>query len=109
VPFHLSDEAGFSAAWSSRQTSAMQRQPQRIRPLVRLATSPCTQSGCEDDYLSDVHRKNPGMGCAFSALASEIVRQRQADRELASEQLRKGLELIVGLLKDKTRRGRGRS
>jgi TetR/AcrR family transcriptional repressor of nem operon len=27
-----------------------------------------------DDYLSDAHRKNPGTGCAFSALAPEIAR-----------------------------------
>src|SRR5260370_29110435 len=27
-----------------------------------------------DDYLSDVHRRNPGTACAFSALAPEIAR-----------------------------------
>src|ERR1700688_3501563 len=26
-----------------------------------------------NDYLSDAHRKNPGTGCAFSALAPEIA------------------------------------
>ncbi len=31
-----------------------------------------------DDYLNEGHRDNPGTGCAFSALAPEIVRR---DRE----------------------------
>ena len=51
-----------------------------------------------DDYLSDVHRKNPGTGCAFSALAPEIARSDKRTRALTSEQVRKDLELLVGLL-----------
>ena len=57
-----------------------------------------------DDYLSDVHRKNPGAGCAFSALAPEIARSDKRTRALTSEQVRKDLELIVGLLPGKDKR-----
>jgi len=57
-----------------------------------------------DDYLSDVHRKNPGTGCAFSALAPEIGRSDERTRALASEQLRKDLELIAALLQGKDKR-----
>jgi TetR/AcrR family transcriptional repressor of nem operon len=60
-------------------------------------------SGTEliDDYLSDVHRKNPGTGCAFSALAPEIARSDKRTRALTSEQVRNDLELIAGLLRGK--------
>jgi len=57
-----------------------------------------------DDYLSDVHRKNPGTGCAFSALAPEIARSDERTRALTSEQLRKDLELIAALLQGKDKR-----
>jgi TetR/AcrR family transcriptional repressor of nem operon len=53
-----------------------------------------------DDYLSDMHRKNPGTGCAFSALAPEIARSDKRTRALTSEQVRNDLELIAGLLPD---------
>ncbi len=57
-----------------------------------------------DDYLSDVHRKNPGTGCAFSALAPEIARSDKRTRALTSEQVRNDLQLIVGLLPGKDQR-----
>src|ERR1700704_2948649 len=57
-----------------------------------------------DDYLSDVHRKNPGAGCAFSALAPEIARSDKRTRALTSEQVKADLELIVGLLASKDKR-----
>ena len=57
-----------------------------------------------DDYLSDVHRKNPGAGCAFSALAPEIARSDKRTRALTAEQVRRDLELIVGLLPSKDKR-----
>jgi hypothetical protein len=57
-----------------------------------------------DDYLSDAHRKNPGSGCAFSALAPEIARSDKRTRALTSEQVRNDLELIVELLPGKDKR-----
>jgi TetR/AcrR family transcriptional regulator, transcriptional repressor for nem operon len=57
-----------------------------------------------DDYLSDVHRKNPGTGCAFSALAPEIARSDKRTRALTSQQVQNDLESIVGLLPGKDRR-----
>ena len=57
-----------------------------------------------DDYLSDAHRRNPGTGCAFSALAPEIARSDKRTRALTSEQVRNDLELIVGLLPGKDKR-----
>jgi TetR/AcrR family transcriptional repressor of nem operon len=55
------------------------------------------------DYLNQVHRDDPGTGCAFSALAPEIARSDQRTRALASEQIRNDIQLIAGLLpaKDK--------
>ena len=57
-----------------------------------------------DDYLSDVHRKNPGSGCAFSALAPELARSDKRTRALTSEQVRDDIELIIGLLPGKDER-----
>ena len=56
------------------------------------------------DYLSDMHRENPGTGCAFSALAPEIARSDKRTRALTSEQVRNDLELIAGLLPGKDKR-----
>jgi TetR/AcrR family transcriptional regulator, transcriptional repressor for nem operon len=57
-----------------------------------------------NDYLSDAHRKNPGTGCAFSALAPEIARSDKRTRALTSEQVRNDLQLIVGLLPGEDKR-----
>jgi TetR/AcrR family transcriptional repressor of nem operon len=57
-----------------------------------------------DSYLSEAHRKNPGTGCAFSALAPEIARSDKRTRALTSEQVRNDLELIAGLLPGKDKR-----
>ena len=57
-----------------------------------------------DDYLSDAHRKNPGTGCAFSALAPEIARSDKRTRALTSEQVRNDLQLIVRLLSGEDKR-----
>jgi TetR/AcrR family transcriptional regulator, transcriptional repressor for nem operon len=54
--------------------------------------------------LSDVHRKNPGTGCPFSALAPEIARSDKRTRALTTEQVSKDLELLAGLLPDKGKR-----
>jgi TetR/AcrR family transcriptional repressor of nem operon len=65
---------------------------------------PVSYAELVDDYLSEVHRKNPGTGCAFSALAPEIARSDKRTRVLTSEQVRNDLELIVGLLPGKDKR-----
>jgi TetR/AcrR family transcriptional repressor of nem operon len=57
-----------------------------------------------DDYLSEGHRKDPGAGCAFSALAPEIARSDKRTRALTSEQVRNDLDLIVGLLRGEDKR-----
>ena len=57
-----------------------------------------------DDYLSDAHRRNPGVGCVFSALAPEIARSEKRTRALTSEQVRKDIDLLAGLLPDKNKR-----
>ena len=59
-----------------------------------------------DDYVSDVHRKNPGAGCVFSALASEIARTDQRARALTSDQVEADIELIVGLLPGRDKRAK---
>jgi TetR/AcrR family transcriptional repressor of nem operon len=57
-----------------------------------------------DDYVSDAHRKNPGAGCAFSALAPEIARTDKRARTLTSVQVQNDLVLLAGLLPGKDKR-----
>ena len=71
---------------------------QRQKEAAESGGQPLSFAKLIDDYLSDVHRKNPGTGCAFSALAPEIARSDKRTRALTSEQVRKDLELLVGLL-----------
>ncbi len=54
-----------------------------------------------DDYLNEVHRDNPGTGCAFSALAPEIARSDKRTRAITSEQVRNDIQLIAALYPSK--------
>ena len=74
------------------------------RKLLHPAGSRLSFEKLIDDYVSDAHRKNPGAGCAFSALAPEIARSDKRTRALTSEQVRNDVELIVGLLPGKDKR-----
>ena len=77
---------------------------QRQKEAAEATAQPLTFAKLIDDYLSDVHRRNPGAGCAFSALAPEIARSDKRTRALTSEQVMKDLELLVGLLPGKDKR-----
>jgi TetR/AcrR family transcriptional repressor of nem operon len=77
---------------------------QRQKEAAEAGGQPLSFAKLIDDYLSDVHRKNPGTGGAFSALAPEIARSDRRTRALTSEQVRNDLELIVGLLPGKDKR-----
>src|SRR5216683_8325254 len=77
---------------------------QRQKEAAESGGQPLYFAKLIDDYLSDVHRKNPGAGCAFSALAPEIARSDKRTRALTSEQVRNDLELIVGLLPGEDKR-----
>jgi TetR/AcrR family transcriptional regulator, transcriptional repressor for nem operon len=77
---------------------------QRQKEAAESSGQPLSFAKLIDHYLSDVHRKNPGVGCAFSALAPEITRSDKRIRGLTSEQVRDDIELIVGLLPGKDKR-----
>ena len=70
------------------------------RQLDAAATDgpPLSSGKLIDDYLNEVHRDNPGSGCAFSALAPEIARTGKRTRSLATEQIRNDIDLLAGLL-----------
>src|ERR1700675_2076246 len=77
---------------------------QRQKEAAESGGQPLSVETLIDDYLSDAHRKNPGWGCAFSALAPEIARSDKRTRALTSEQVKADLELLVGLLSGKDKR-----
>jgi TetR/AcrR family transcriptional regulator, transcriptional repressor for nem operon len=77
---------------------------QRQKEAAESGGQPLSSEKLIDDYLSDVHRKNPGAGCAFSALAPEIARSDKRTRALTSDQVKADIELIVGLLPGRDKR-----
>ena len=78
---------------------------QRQKAATANSGRPLSFEKLIDDYVSDVHRRNPGAGCAFSALAPEIARSDKRTRALTTDQVKADLELLAGLLpvKDKHR------
>lgn len=52
---------------------------QRQKEAAESGGQPLSFAKLFDDYLSDVHRKNPGTGSAFSGLGPEIARSDKAD------------------------------
>jgi TetR/AcrR family transcriptional regulator, transcriptional repressor for nem operon len=77
---------------------------QRQKEAAESSGQPLSLEKLIDVYVSDVHRKNPGAGCAFSALAPEIARSDKRTRALTSEQVQDDIQLIVGLLPDRDKR-----
>jgi TetR/AcrR family transcriptional regulator, transcriptional repressor for nem operon len=77
---------------------------QRQKEAADSGGQPLSFEKLINDYVRDVHRKHPGLGCAFSALVPEIARSDKRTRALTSEQVRDDIELIVGLLSSKDAR-----
>jgi len=77
---------------------------QRQKEAAEATAQPLTFAKLIDDYLSDMHRRNPGAGCAFSALAPEIARGDKRTRTLTSAQVQRDLELLAALLPGKDKR-----
>src|SRR5258708_723328 len=77
---------------------------QRQKEAAESGGQPFSFAKLIDDYMSDAHRKNPGPGCAYSTLAPEIARSDKRTRALTSDQVRKDLELLIGLLPRKDKR-----
>jgi TetR/AcrR family transcriptional repressor of nem operon len=77
---------------------------QRQQEAAESGGPPLSFEKLIDDYVSDVHRKNPGAGCAFSTLAPEIARSDKRARALTSDQVKADIELIAGLLPGRDKR-----
>jgi TetR/AcrR family transcriptional repressor of nem operon len=77
---------------------------QRQKEAAESSGQPLSFEKLIDDYVSDVHRKNPGAGCVFSALAPEIARSDKRTRALTSDQVKADLQLIVELLPGEDKR-----
>src|ERR1700722_497314 len=68
---------------------------QRQKEAAESEGQPLTFAKLVDDYVSDVHRKNPGAGCAFSALVGAMSLARAvSDEELSREILRTVADLV---------------
>jgi TetR/AcrR family transcriptional repressor of nem operon len=78
--------AAFGTWQRQKEASQSGRQPLFFAKLV-------------DDYVSDAHCKNPGMGCAFSALVGTISLARAVSDEALS---RESLKSVGALLNNPT-------
>jgi TetR/AcrR family transcriptional regulator, transcriptional repressor for nem operon len=75
----------------------------RWKRRVNAAASggpPVTHETLVDDYLTEVHRDNPGTGCPVSALAGDIARGGKRTRALFTQQIRDDIELVATLIRD---------
>ncbi|AXA37828.1 tetR regulatory family protein [Rhizobium leguminosarum] len=54
-----------------------------------------TAADVADRYLSTYHRDNPGEGCPFAALTSDISRSGEKAREIATDGLRRNFASLV--------------
>ena len=72
------------------------------RKLLHPAGSRLSFEKLIDDYVSDAHRKNPGAGCVFSALAPEIARSDKRTRALTSDQVKADLSCLPGSCQART-------
>jgi TetR/AcrR family transcriptional regulator, transcriptional repressor for nem operon len=77
---------------------------QRRAEAAKSGGPPVSFAKLIDDYLNDAHRKSPGTGCAFSALAPEIARSDKRTRAVTSQQVQNDLESIIELLPGKDKR-----
>ena len=82
---------------------------QRQKVATASSGRPLSFEKLIDDYVSDVHRRNPGAGCAFSALAPEIARSDKRTRALTTDQVKADLELLAGLQGKDKRQARSRA
>jgi TetR/AcrR family transcriptional regulator, transcriptional repressor for nem operon len=76
------------------------------RKIEAAASSgrPLTYQRLVDEYLTETHRDNPGDGCSISALSQDIARSGKRIRALATEEVRRGIQQISGLIEDTDRR-----
>jgi len=58
------------------------------------------------NYLSSRHRDDPGHGCLFAALGSDVVRQPRSVRHAFTEGLRKRVDMIRDLMPGRSAAGR---
>lgn len=52
-------------------------------------------------YLSPTHRDAPGAGCAFAALGPDIARGEERLRDVATDHLKRNLDMLTSLLGDR--------
>lgn len=55
-----------------------------------------------DGYLSPRHRNALGKGCAVAALGSDLPRQSKKARQVVTERLEEGLDVLAGLVPART-------
>lgn len=59
-----------------------------------------TLKSVANSYLSKIHRDNPSVGCAVSALAGDVARSNVQNREIMSNHLERYFDNIAGVVGD---------
>jgi TetR/AcrR family transcriptional repressor of nem operon len=63
-----------------------------------VAGRPVTFDHLLDEYLDVQHRDNPGDGCPFATLSSDLARSGEVTRTIATTQLEHAIELLASLM-----------
>jgi TetR/AcrR family transcriptional regulator, transcriptional repressor for nem operon len=102
---------GFYAHFDSREALvieafayAMDRSTERWRKLAEATPPDKRLSTIVDSYLTEVHRDDPGHGCAIPTLGAEIARESPKTRKAFAAKLEQMIEMLTAQVPDLPRK-----
>jgi TetR/AcrR family transcriptional repressor of nem operon len=102
---------GFYAHFDSREALvieafayAMDRSTERWRKLAEVTPAEKRMATIVENYLTPLHRDDPGHGCAVTALGAEIARESPKTRKAFAAKLEQMVEMLAEQVSDVPRR-----
>ena len=102
---------GFYAHFDSREALvieafayAMDRSTERWRKIAEQTAPDKRLATIVDNYLTPVHRDDPGHGCAVPTLGAEIARESPKTRKAFAAKLEQMIEMIAAQIPDLPRK-----
>ncbi|MDP1882200.1 MAG: TetR/AcrR family transcriptional regulator [Bradyrhizobium sp.] len=102
---------GFYAHFDSREALvieafayAMDRSTERWRKLAAVTPPEKRMATIVENYLTPLHRDDPGHGCAVTALGAEIARESPKTRKAFAAKLEQMVEMLAEQMSDVPRK-----
>ena len=102
---------GFYAHFDSREALvieafayAMDRSTERWRKLAEVTPPEKRMATIVENYLTPLHRDDPGHGCAVTALGAEIARESPKTRKAFAAKLEQMIEMLAEQMSDVPRK-----